>query len=88
MLPNTGITEKTTFSPYRPYVCWHGIRKKEALGPERFCGAGADKYRVIRVGNLALTRSIEVRVMWLCYKHVTAMENKGYSCCKVTEVTE
>lgn len=85
MLPNTGYTDKTVLSPYRSHVCWHGLRKKEALGPERFCGQGAARYRVVRIGNLALTRSIEVREMWLCYKHVTAMETKGYTCTPIPE---
>ena len=93
MLPNTGYTDKTVLSPYRRGVCWHGIKKAEALGPERFCGKGAGRYRVSKTvytgeqqtGFNPLTPSVEVREMWLCYKHVTAMETRGYVCQSIPE---
>ena len=93
MLPNTGYTDKSAFSPYRAHVCWHGIRAAEANGPQRFCGAGAGRYRVTKVcqygkqevGFNPLTPSVEVQEMWLCYKHVTAMECKGYVCQSIPE---
>jgi hypothetical protein len=91
-LPNTGYTDRTVITPYRAGVCWYGIRAKEANGPQRYCGAGGAKYRVYRntlpdddtvmlLG--AFSKSVEVQEMWLCYKHVTAMETRGYVCSPV-----
>jgi len=86
-------------SPYRSGVCWFGIRAAEANGPQRFCGAGAGKYRVRRIethlpekkgtqGEIGvlgpLSSSVEVQEVWLCYKHVSVMERKGY-CCHMIE---
>ena len=93
MLPNTGYTPLSAFSPYRRHVCWHGLRKADAEGPERFCGKGASRYRVTKttytgeqqVGCNPLSPSVEVQEMWLCYKHVTAMETRGYVCSPIPE---
>lgn len=82
-------------SPYRAGVCWYGVRAKEANGPQRYCGAGAGKYRVTKRCSTVtgdgvpllgvLTDSVDIREVWLCYKHVTAMEERGYCCHMIEE---
>lgn len=88
-------------SPYRKYVCWHGMKRKEAHGPERFCGEFGERCIVSRPTEMIdrlLGRLFHEPFKWtrpssnsitvyLCRKHREKMQEKGYIVTKVTKVT-
>ena len=81
-MPNQPVN----LSPFRPHVCWYGVRAatKErdrrsrycGVTAQRFCGKGAERYEIRKQGIL----SVQV---YLCYDHVQKMMADGYVVTKI-----